>query len=578
MKQTNSFKKAIALTLAIGMVVAAVPSNSADAKGKVALNKTDATIAVGNTVKIKVKNGVKKAKVTWKTSKKSVASISKKNTKGKTAYAVIKGVSAGKAKITASYKLGKKTKTLKCNVKVTAASVNVTTAPVATSVATTAPIPTATVSADTSTAVPTKTPTPTKKPTATPVPTPTPIPDDYASEISSALDFESRYDTGDCKSSVKDGILTFAEGEASTLLNLPGCVQADGEYAPAGAYIIVYVKGNYTGENGFALEVGNGWESYLEPDKKMVSDKKQFVFPADHEQGEFSEVFYGKYSDPLSGFGIKSLDGKSATGVEIKEIKVQFCGFPPKFTENNELIVPGKEPYDGYIGVFKIPFKTDKKTDDVVGTEIMVNDCSNGHRNGSLNLFAPGRNEGSDYKEPYFSVALFGDLILKDTLPVEEVLPAKTAYATKIDKELTIDEEGNVALDEVWNTITEIKITDFTLFDAEYADAKQSVTDASVKFAWTAKNLYILVKVTDPDFENVPENQESFQRDSLEIYFDEVREKDTEGNVIADYDADSFQYRLPYNNSPETDRGRNYADSGYEVESTTKFFRLPAAD
>ena len=312
----------------------------------------------------------------------------------------------------------------------------------------------------------------------------------------------------------------------------------------------------------------------------MVSENKQFVFPADHAQGEFSEVYYGKYSDALSGFGIKSLNDKPATGAAIKEIRVQFCGFPPKFTEDNELIIPGHEPYDGYMGVFKIPFKTDKKDGDVVGAEVMVNDCSNGHRNGSLNLFAPGRNTKDDngntiYKEPYFSAALFGDVVLKDTLPADEA-PAKTAYAAKIAKDLTIDEDGNAAVDEVWDSIPEIKITDFTLFDQEYADAKQSVTDASVKFAWTEKYLYILVSVTDPDFENVSESNEDFQRDSIEIYFDETRARNTEtGEVEAAYDDDCFQYRQPYNNMGiNEDRGNNYLNTGYNVESASRFFKI----
>ena len=78
------------------------------------------------TLKVKKKN-VKNAKITWKSSKKSVAKVSKKG--------VVTGKKAGKAKITATVKYkakgSKKTKkkTLKCTVTVTKKSVAATKAP-----------------------------------------------------------------------------------------------------------------------------------------------------------------------------------------------------------------------------------------------------------------------------------------------------------------------------------------------------------------------------------------------------------------------------------------------------------------
>ncbi len=82
--------------------------------------KKKVTVKVGKKAVIKLKNGKKEAKVSWKTSKKSVVKILKKKTKtkGNKACAVIKGVSEGKAKITAVYKLGKKVTRLKCTVTV----------------------------------------------------------------------------------------------------------------------------------------------------------------------------------------------------------------------------------------------------------------------------------------------------------------------------------------------------------------------------------------------------------------------------------------------------------------------------
>lgn len=84
------------------------------------LTKTKVTLKVGAKSTIKVKNATKKTKVTWKSSKASVAKITKKVAKGKKASVTIKGAKAGNATISASYKLGKKTKKLKCKVTVKA--------------------------------------------------------------------------------------------------------------------------------------------------------------------------------------------------------------------------------------------------------------------------------------------------------------------------------------------------------------------------------------------------------------------------------------------------------------------------
>lgn len=77
------------------------------------LNKKSITLAVGDSKKLEVGNLPKKAKVTWKSSKKSVVSVSKK---GK-----IKAKKKGKATIRCKITYGgkKKTRTLKCKVTVT---------------------------------------------------------------------------------------------------------------------------------------------------------------------------------------------------------------------------------------------------------------------------------------------------------------------------------------------------------------------------------------------------------------------------------------------------------------------------
>lgn len=77
------------------------------------LNKKSITMAVGDSQKLKVGNLPKKAKVTWKSSKKSVVSVSKKGR--------IKAKKKGKATIRCKITYGrkKKTRTLKCKVSVT---------------------------------------------------------------------------------------------------------------------------------------------------------------------------------------------------------------------------------------------------------------------------------------------------------------------------------------------------------------------------------------------------------------------------------------------------------------------------
>ena len=81
------------------------------ADSKMKLNKKNVTLAVGKTQKLKVKNLPKNATVSWKSSKKSVASVSNK---GK-----IKAKKAGKATIRCKVTYGSKRKTLKCKVNVT---------------------------------------------------------------------------------------------------------------------------------------------------------------------------------------------------------------------------------------------------------------------------------------------------------------------------------------------------------------------------------------------------------------------------------------------------------------------------
>ena len=101
MKKIN---KIVAVLCAAAMVVGSIAYTPAESEAAKApkLNKKTISVKVGSKYKIKLKNGNKKAKVTWKINKKKVARITKKSTKGKKAFATVKGLKKGKAKLTAT--------------------------------------------------------------------------------------------------------------------------------------------------------------------------------------------------------------------------------------------------------------------------------------------------------------------------------------------------------------------------------------------------------------------------------------------------------------------------------------------
>ncbi len=173
-------KKSMAYALVAAMIVTLAPANNAGAAKKVKLNRKTATVFVGKTVKIKVQNAKKTAKVTWKSSKAKVAKI-KKSTKKGNASATIAGVKEGKSTITATIKTGKKKSSVKCNVTVKkdvtvpAASQGPVVVPSAQPAVSTQPTATVQPTQDVPKTTPTKRPSPTPKPSPTPSPTPMPV-------------------------------------------------------------------------------------------------------------------------------------------------------------------------------------------------------------------------------------------------------------------------------------------------------------------------------------------------------------------------------------------------------------------
>ena len=87
------FKKLVGILVVALLVIAMVPANSSNAATN-KLNKTKATIEVGKTVKLQLKNA-KASKVKWKSSDKKIAKVSSKG--------VVTGVKSGSTKIVATY-------------------------------------------------------------------------------------------------------------------------------------------------------------------------------------------------------------------------------------------------------------------------------------------------------------------------------------------------------------------------------------------------------------------------------------------------------------------------------------------
>lgn len=104
-------KRLIALLVSLLMVISLMPTTglTVEAATKPKLAKKSVSIVIGGTSKIKIKNAPKGAKITYKSAKKSIATVSEQ---GK-----VKGIKSGTTKITVSVK--ETSKTTKLTYKVT---------------------------------------------------------------------------------------------------------------------------------------------------------------------------------------------------------------------------------------------------------------------------------------------------------------------------------------------------------------------------------------------------------------------------------------------------------------------------
>ena len=262
--------KGIAVAVMAAMVVTLAPAQNAGAAKKVKLSRTSASITVGKTKKLSVKNGKKKAKVTWKTSKKKIAKIVQKTSKGNKATAKIKGLKKGSAVITASYKLGKKTTKLTCKVTVKNADLVVT--PTTVPTVTTAP----------GTATPLVKPTePIKKPTETPkntiTNTPRPTSTPTAAPINGSIE---AYKVGTEKVITVDGKVTeeaWEDTEAFNVLNNVNSVRGTTSITAATANAMwddgaFYISAVVTKPEVSATDIVN---LFFDEDSKAEGDYKE---------------------------------------------------------------------------------------------------------------------------------------------------------------------------------------------------------------------------------------------------------------------------------------------------------------
>ncbi len=186
MLTNNRSKKAVALVLAGAMLVPGLCfDTSASAKAKCAVKSM--TLYKGQKKTIKVKGKVKGAKYSFKSSKKSIAKVSKKGVvtakKAGKAWITVTEKKKAKKKVVGKVKVTVKNKVTEPAVNPTASPANVTSTPVvsATPKATTEP-----------TIVPTVTPTPVATPEATVEPTveptiaPTPVTTPYNGPVASS--------------------------------------------------------------------------------------------------------------------------------------------------------------------------------------------------------------------------------------------------------------------------------------------------------------------------------------------------------------------------------------------------------
>ena len=363
----SKINRLISVVTAVSLITGMCYTGSiSEAAKKPKLSKSKQSISVGKTKKITVKNGAKKARVTWKM-KGDKAVIVKKSVKPRKAYATVKGVKPGKSILIASYKAGKTKKKLKCSITVRSAAnvqvsappvkndsnnINQTTNPITTTNPTAVPTDSATAKpgdnqdaeatktpeataevsmapdttkeptkAPEATKEPTKAPeatkAPTKAPEATKEPTKAPAvePSFVPGSTSKLLDISKFTGSGSYNSARKQYVINDKDSSAASIafITLP-------ENAKSGEKIQITIKGDYTGDTGFRIWLGNGHTSFSDAVK---------VFDVDTKTGPFEESFFITATDECNMLTVKCIadwaGGKNyIAGLAIDSIIISY--------------------------------------------------------------------------------------------------------------------------------------------------------------------------------------------------------------------------------------------------------------
>lgn len=539
-------KKTMAAVLAAAMVITLAPANSADAAKKPSLKKK-ASVAVGKTVKLKIKNGNKKAKVTWKSNKTKIAKVAKKTTKGNAA-ASIKGLKKGSAKITASYKLGKKTTKFTCKLTVTKkVDPAVTTAPAtvatATATATTAAKVTTVPGPSNVTAVPaTKVPDPTavpatKGPTKTPGPTATPtsVPGNAGADaykISDAAKMVIDGAVDNAKDSWEDAIAFDLLTNEYSVRGTKALTAATAKmmYSDNAFYVLVEVKKANAGAD-------DSVNVYFDPDDKAEGDYTANKNAVNLGIGVGKDALSGTNTTGCAGKAVKTADGY------IVEAKIPFTkeAKVPEGAEEGAAATLGNFCFDIQINDGKactinfcdskkaMEYDKDKDAWNVGDAKVTVDKDTT--KMGIVTLLPSMEQATTAFytdKGADILAAAKLDAGTADVIPADKYYPFNAKSMTFVDTKFwedTYKDNNSASIYFANSNIPGYKgnIEKVTLADKDEAGTAL-VPDTARKYAqaytiWDKNHIYVLFDVNDPDI--APASTSHYDTDSVEFFLDE---------------------------------------------------------
>lgn len=487
-------KKSIAAMLCAAMVITLAPAGSADAAKKPSLKKK-ASVAVGQTVKIKVKNAKKSSKFTWKTSNKKIAKISKKVAKGKKASATVKGVKEGKAKITATYKKGSKKVKLTCKVTVNKAPV-VTSQPTSTAPAAQPTQPGGGPDPGTN-----QTPEPTQdtpKITNTPKPSPTPT------------------------NVPKNGAVEARKVATAGSINIDG-IANNTEWEDAKSVEFDLLKNQYSVRGEVAIKSAKA--------KLMWSDDALYALvQADAKMTEV-KVFADVDGDATNKNAVSAVAKLSADG-KTAEVKVP-CAIDAEKGLKAEIQITAGGTINYFDSVYKMVY--DEAKNEFALKDEGIKAGSDDSVLGTVNLLGSLEQP----QEAYFTEK-GSEIISAAKIPAENDTPVtdgnqgtdiqKTRKMTFVDPSFWTDAYvGKSAIGftkintSIWNPLANENTGSLELMTLAEADSEGNPVSGT-KFArgyalWDDEYVYVLFDVDDPDIS--PASVDTYITDSTEFFFNE---------------------------------------------------------